>query len=365
MNYRHAFHAGNHADVLKHLVLARIFALLARKDAPLAYLDSHAGVGLYDLTGEQATRTGEWEQGIGRLWPLAEVPPPVADYLAFVRGLNPDGRLRFYPGSPELARRATRPQDRLHLNEKHPDDGRLLKANMADDDRVAVHLGEGWHVPRALMPTAEKRVVLLIDPPFEQADELSRCVDALKEALGRMRQTVGVIWYPIKAIRQLRRFHQALAGCGAPKLLQVELYVHPTDDPDRLNGSGLAIANPPWGLEDELRTVLPWLATQLAQSAGGWELNWLIEEQPAVETQPATVPKAGERSAAPAPASAARPGQPARTARGDKPFPANKASAGPDRVLKAGQRSGTPSAGSKGNGRANKPGASRGKPARG
>ncbi|WP_051231434.1 23S rRNA (adenine(2030)-N(6))-methyltransferase RlmJ [Stutzerimonas azotifigens] len=295
MNYRHAFHAGNHADVLKHLVLSRVLALLSRKEAPLAYLDSHAGVGLYDLAGEQASRTGEWEQGIGRLWNLPQVPAALTGYLDVVRALNPDGRLRYYPGSPELARRLTRPQDRLQLNEKHPEDGRLLKANMADDPRLAVHLGEGWHVPRALMPTAEKRVVLLIDPPFEQADELARCVEALKEALGRMRQTVAIIWYPVKASRQLRRFHQALAGSGAPKLLQAELYVHPTDDPERLNGSGLAIANPPWGLEDELRELLPWLATQLAQSAGGWQLDWLIEEQAAptakpVENKPGPVP---------------------------------------------------------------------------
>ncbi|MBA1273715.1 23S rRNA (adenine(2030)-N(6))-methyltransferase RlmJ [Stutzerimonas azotifigens] len=278
MNYRHAFHAGNHADVFKHLVLSQLFALLGRKDAPLAYLDSHAGVGLYDLSGDQASRTGEWQQGVGRIWGREDVPAALAPYLDVVRALNPDGQLRYYPGSPELARRLSRDQDRLQLNEKHPQDGRLLKDNMAGDRRVAVHLGEGWHVPRALMPTAEKRVVLLIDPPFEQADELSRCVEALKDALGRMRQTVGVIWYPIKDERQLRRFYQDLARSGAPKLLRAELHVHPTDDASRLNGSGLAIANPPWGLEEQLREVLPWLAAQLAQSEGGWRLDWLIEE---------------------------------------------------------------------------------------
>ncbi len=278
MNYRHAFHAGNHADVFKHLVLSQLFVLLGRKEAPLAYLDSHAGVGVYDLAGDQASRTGEWEQGIGRLWDLEDTPTALAPYLEVVRALNPDGRLRYYPGSPELARRLSREQDRLQLNEKHPEDGRLLRDNMAGDRRVAVHLGEGWHVPRALMPTAEKRVVLLIDPPFEQADELSRCVEALNEAHGRMRQTVGVIWYPIKDERQLRRFYQDLARSGAPKLLRAELHVHPTDDAGRLNGSGLAISNPPWGLEEQLRELLPWLAARLAQSEGSWRLDWLIEE---------------------------------------------------------------------------------------
>ena len=278
MNYRHAFHAGNHADVLKHLCIARILVLLAKKDAPYAYLDSHAGVGLYDLLGDQASRTGEWREGIGRLWEQPALPEALMNYLQVVRALNADGRLRYYPGSPELARRLSRPQDRLHCNEKHPEDGALLKANMAEDRRVAVHRGDGWHVPRALLPTAEKRVLLLIDPPFEQVDELQRCVKALNDALGRMRQAIVVIWYPIKDERQLRSFYQALAASAAPKLLRAELMVHPADNALGLNGSGLAIANPPWGLEDSLRELLPWLAEQLAQSQATWRLDWLISE---------------------------------------------------------------------------------------
>ena len=282
MNYRHAFHAGNHADVLKHYVLTRLIALLSRKEAPFAYLDSHAGIGLYDLRGDQASRTGEWLEGIARLWQATDVPDPLLDYLEVIRAMNPDGELRHYPGSPELARLLTREQDRLHLNEKHPEDGRLLKENMHGDRRVAVHLGEGWHVPRALLPTAQKRAVLLIDPPFEQADELQRCAQAMKESIARMRQAVVAIWYPIKDQRQLKRFYQDLQGTGAPKLLRVELLVHAADNADvGLNGSGLAIANPPWGLEDELRSVLPWLGQNLGQTQGGWKLDWLIEEQPA------------------------------------------------------------------------------------
>ncbi|MCY1440572.1 Ribosomal RNA large subunit methyltransferase J [compost metagenome] len=202
----------------------------------------------------------------------------MADYLQVIRELNPDGRLRYYPGSPELARRLTRPQDRLQLNEKHPEDGQLLRDNMAGDRRVAVHLGEGWHLPRALLPVAEKRALMLIDPPFEKADELERCVTALQEAIGRMRQTVVAIWYPIKDQRQLKRFYQGLEKSGAPKLLRVELRVHAADNALGLNGSGLAIANPPWGIEEELRQVLPWLAERLAQSQGGWQLDWLIGE---------------------------------------------------------------------------------------
>ncbi len=278
MNYRHAFHAGNHADVLKHLVLARLLAQLARKDAPYAYLDSHAGIGLYDLHGDAASRTGEWQDGIARLWAAGERPALVEDYLAVVAALNPDGGLRYYPGSPELARRLSREQDRLQFNEKHPDDGQLLRENMKGDPRVAVHRGEGWHVPRALLPTREKRLLMLIDPPFEQVDELERCVQAVSEAIGRMRQAIVAVWYPIKDLRQLHRFYQDLTRSGAPKMLRAELYVYPPEDAGRLNGSGLVISNPPWGLEDELRELLPWLAGLLAQGEGGCRLDWLIEE---------------------------------------------------------------------------------------
>jgi 23S rRNA (adenine2030-N6)-methyltransferase len=278
MNYRHAFHAGNHADVFKHLVLSRLIALMARKEQPFAYLDTHAGVGLYDLHGDQASRTGEYLEGIARLWQVEHPPELAADYLRVLRKLNPGGELRYYPGSPELARRLARQQDSLQFNEKHPEDGLALKENMKRDPRVAVHRGEGWHVPRALLPTPEKRAVMLIDPPFEQPDELQRCSKAIKEAIARMRQTVVVVWYPIKDEKSLRRFYQELTSTGAPKLLKAELLVHPTDTDTRLNGSGLAIANPPWGLEDELKALLPWLAQLLGQSGSSWRLDWPIAE---------------------------------------------------------------------------------------
>jgi len=278
MNYRHAFHAGNHADVFKHATLLRLAALLARKETPFAYLDSHSGVGRYDLAGDQASRTDEWREGIGRLWTLESAPAAFVGYREAVAALNPDGALRYYPGSPELMRQALRPQDRLLLNELHPEDGRLLKENMARDRRVAVHQKDGWLLPRALLPVPERRALLLIDPPFEKADELERCVKAVAEAIGRMRQTVIMLWYPIKDRRQLRRFHAGLQASGAPKLLNVELLIRAADDATRLNGSGLAIVNPPWGLEEELRDLLPWLADHLAQGEGSWRLDWLIAE---------------------------------------------------------------------------------------
>lgn len=276
MNYRHAYHAGNHADVLKHWLLTRCIALLQKKAAPIAYVDTHAGIGLYDLQGEEALKTDEWRDGIGRL--SASTHPLLADYLHAVRELNEDDELRYYPGSPEVARCLTRSQDHLYLNEKHPADGQLLKDNMRIDRRVSVHIGEGWHVPRALLPTEEKRLLMLIDPPFEQGDDLQNSVRALDETLARMRQAIVCLWYPVKDLAQLRRFYQALEKSNAPTLLRVELYVNKPDDPSSLNGSGMVICNPPWGLEDELKQLLPVLAETLQQGEGGWRLDWLIAE---------------------------------------------------------------------------------------
>ncbi len=242
----------------------------------MAYVDTHAGIGLYDLQGEEAVKTAEWQEGIARIW--ASPHPLLAEYLHAVRELNDDDELRYYPGSPELARCLTRSQDHLYLNEKHPEDGQLLKENMRIDRRVSVHIGEGWHVPRALLPTEEKRLLMLIDPPFEEGNELQRCTQALEETLARMRQAIVCIWYPVKDIAQLRSFYNSLQRGSAPKLLRIELYVDEPSDSSRLNGSGLIICNPPWGLEDELKQLLPWLAETLQSGKGGWRLDWLITE---------------------------------------------------------------------------------------
>ena len=276
MNYRHAYHAGNHADVLKHWVLTRCIALLQKKPAPIAYVDTHAGIGLYDLHGEEAIKTGEWQDGIARVWTSSH--PLLVDYLHAVRELNSEDELRYYPGSPEFARCLTRSQDHLYLNEKHPEDGQLLKDNMRIDRRVSVHVGEGWHVPRALLPTEEKRLLMLIDPPFEEGNELQRCAQALEETLARMRQAIVCIWYPVKDVAQLRSFYNSLQRGSATKLLRIELYVNEPNDASRLNGSGLIICNPPWGLEDELKQLLPLLAETLQQGKGSWRLDWLLTE---------------------------------------------------------------------------------------
>ncbi|AQZ94631.1 23S rRNA (adenine(2030)-N(6))-methyltransferase RlmJ [Halopseudomonas phragmitis] len=279
MNYRHSYHAGNHADVLKHAILLRMLQLLQRKEAPLCYLDSHAGTALYDLSGEQAGKTGEYRDGIGRLWSREDLPALLAGYREAVARHNPDGQLRLYPGSPQLLADHLREQDRMILSELHPEDAATLKQHFAAQAHIAVHQRDGYELPKAFLPVAEKRALWLLDPPFEKGDDLQRCVQAIQTGIQRMRQTVVALWYPIKDERQLKAFYQHMAEAGLPKVLRVELSVRPTDTSLGLNGSGLMLVNPPWPLWEELEQVLPWLSETLAQSGpGSWRMDWLAGE---------------------------------------------------------------------------------------
>lgn len=278
MNYRHSYHAGNHADVLKHAILLRMLQLLQRKEAPLCYLDSHAGTALYDLSGEQAGKTGEYRDGIGRLWSREDLPALLAGYRDAVARHNPDGQLRLYPGSPQLLADHLREQDRMILSELHPEDAATLKQHFAAQAHIAVHQRDGYELP-AFLPVAEKRALWLLDPPFEKGDDLQRCVQAIQTGIQRMRQTVVALWYPIKDERQLKAFYQHMAEAGLSKVLRVELSVRPTDTSLGLNGSGLMLVNPPWPLWEELEQVLPWLSETLAQSgSGSWRMDWLAGE---------------------------------------------------------------------------------------
>ena len=277
MNYRHSFHAGNHADVLKHAILLRMVTLLQRKDAPLCYLDSHAGTALYDLQGEDAGRTGEYRDGIGRLWTQDDLPALLADYRDAVARHNPDGQLRLYPGSPQLVADTLREQDRMIVSELHPVDAQTLKGHFADAPQIAVHQRDGYELPKAFLPVAERRALWLLDPPFEKGDDLQRCLRAMEQGIQRMRQTVIALWYPIKDQRLLRDFYRQIGAAGLPKVLRVELNVRPADTTLGLNGSGLMLVNPPWPLWEELEQTLPWMARQLAQSGpGDCRMDWLV-----------------------------------------------------------------------------------------
>ncbi len=283
MNYRHAYHAGNFADVLKHAVLALVLEHMRQKPAPFRVIDTHAGIGLYDLSSIEAGKTGEWESGIGRLWgkPFpADVAPLLAPYLAVVAAENPDGNLRWYPGSPAVARHALRADDRLVANELHPEDHARLAAHFRRDGQVKVLNLDAWAVLKAMLPPKERRGVVLVDPPFEEAGELERMAQGLVEAHRRFATGTVLLWYPIKERRAIMRFRRALTDTGLPKLLDAELRVRSDDDPGVLSGTGLVVLNPPYRLDDKLMTLLPFLAGSLAQGVGaGFELTWLAGER--------------------------------------------------------------------------------------
>lgn len=270
MNYRHAFHAGNHADCLKHALSHAILGGLLRKPAPFHVLDAHAGIGRYDLASEEARRTGEWQGGIGRLLHLHE--GPLAPWLALVRA---DGG---YPGSPALAAAMLRQQDRLSLVELHEADHATLRALFRRDRRVAVHRRDAWEAARALTPFPERRGLLLLDPPFEQPGEFARITAALAGLNRRARGTVAAAWYPIKGRAPARAFHQALRDSGLRDLLACELHLREPTDAARLDGSGLVVLNPPWGFEAQAREILAALHAHLAEPGGGWALERLAEE---------------------------------------------------------------------------------------
>lgn len=287
MNYRHAYHAGNFADVLKHLTLALITDYLKRKEAPFRVIDTHAGCGRYALDSVQAAKTGEWRGGIGRvLGPDARPLPPdaaqvMAPYLEAVRAENPAHGLTAYPGSPLIARHLMREQDVLVANELHPEDGVELKAALGRDRRVKLLALDGWIALRSLLPPKERRGVVLIDPPFEEEGELDRLASGLTEALRRFKTGTYVAWYPVKDPKPIAAFHAALAALAGPELLRVELMIRGGNAPDRLNGCGLIVANPPFTLADQLAAVLPELTERLAESSGArYRLDSLAQPAP-------------------------------------------------------------------------------------
>jgi 23S rRNA (adenine2030-N6)-methyltransferase len=280
MNYRHAFHAGNFADVLKHAILALALKLLTGKPKPLRVIDTHAGTGSYRLDAEQARRTGEWHTGIGRLLGPSAAPLPaemaalLAPYLDAVRCANPPGRLDVYPGSPALALALLRPTDRLIASELHPEDAASLRQCLRGDPRAKVLALDGWQALRALLPPKERRGLILIDPPFEEPGELERLADGLAEGVRRFATGTYLLWLPVKEPRQVASFRAALERLGLKRLHWVELHTETIATADRLAATALVILNPPFGLEAQLAELLPFLAERLATGPGsGWQFR--------------------------------------------------------------------------------------------
>jgi 23S rRNA (adenine2030-N6)-methyltransferase len=277
MNYRHAFHAGNFADVFKHSVLCLLLGHLAGKDTPFRVIDTHAGRGRYDLAGEEAVRTGESTSGIGRVPPTAPWPPGLDGLMAVVRSVNDDWpALRIYPGSPTIIRAALRPADRLTLVELSPDEVRFLRSDFAGDSRIVIRPGDAYAALKALLPPPERRGLVLIDPPFEDRDEFRLILAGLKQALRRWPTGIYAVWYPTKAADLVERFTAELGQLGRP-CLTAEFHMAACPDGERLNGCGLAILNPPWKLEDALAQLLPALRSALG-ATGEARVRWLAGE---------------------------------------------------------------------------------------
>ncbi len=283
MNYRHAYHAGNFADVVKHIILMRIVLYLQRKDQAFRVIDTHAGIGRYDLQGIEAGKTNEWQSGVGRLLDAkvdAKVAELIQSYLDIVRAENADGTMRHYPGSPLIVRHLLRRQDRLSALELHPQDAELLADVFEGDIQVRVTKLDGWLALGAHLPPKEKRGLVLVDPPFEVGGEFDRLVDGLVRAHKRFSGGIFALWYPVKDRQEVRRFVTALQETGIPKILRAELMIRAPSAEPRLDGTGMIIVNPPYTLDDELRAILPALSKILSEGQNaGFTLDWIRGEQ--------------------------------------------------------------------------------------
>lgn len=279
MNYRHAFHAGNHADVLKHITLMRVLNYLATKEKPLAVLDAHAGIGLYDLAGVEAFKTGEWKEGIGR---LIEAPPDgvagqlIKPYLEMIAAMNPGEVLRRYPGSPDISLGLLRRNDRLLLNELHPEDFRLLAARYGGDMRVRLFREDAGIAVKAQLPFPEKRGLVLVDPAYEVSDELERLSRLIMQGLKRMETCCFLVWYPVTTLAFAEQTVSMLQGLSKRPALDIRLMVREAFAAGGLAGSGLICINPPWTLHDDMQTIVPALAQRLGQGRWGrGHVTWL------------------------------------------------------------------------------------------
>jgi len=269
LSYRHAFHAGNHADVLKHVVVVQLLRYLNRKDKPYWYIDTHAGAGAYALREGYATKNAEFETGIGKLWGCKDkdLPPAVADYVGEVAALNPDGNLRFYPGSPYLAWRLMRDADRMRLFELHSTEIDILRAHFASAGRRAMlYDGDGFDGINALLPPPTRRALVLIDPSFEDKRDYARTLACVRECLKRFATGTYAIWYPQVTRLEAQRFPAQLKRLQPKNWLHVTLTVsHPPRDGFGLYGSGMFVLNPPYTLAATMQKTMPWLTRALAQ----------------------------------------------------------------------------------------------------
>lgn len=279
LSYLHAFHAGNHADVLKHCVLTLVLEYMARKDKPFLYIDTHAGAGRYDLRNDRATKIREYDTGIGRIWHHdADAPPAMQRYLQLLRALNPSGELRHYPGSPWIAQSLLRAQDRARLFELHPAEYQQLRALFAGNRQFRVEQGDGFQALSALLPPAERRAVILVDPPYEVKTDYPAVLAAITAAQRKFSTGVYLVWYPVLTRKQASRLASDFTRSGMRNMLLAELTIHADTQHAGMTGSGMILVNPPWQLAEALQSVLPYLQQKLAGEGGKYRVQQLVEQ---------------------------------------------------------------------------------------
>ncbi|WP_323640606.1 23S rRNA (adenine(2030)-N(6))-methyltransferase RlmJ [Pectobacterium polonicum] len=272
LSYRHSFHAGNHADVLKHTVQSLIITALKEKEKPFLYLDTHAGAGRYQLSGEHAERTGEYLDGIAKIWQRDDIPAELEPYMQAVRTYNHNGQLRYYPGSPLIARQLLREQDKLHLTELHPSDFPLLRNEFQKDVRTKVSRDDGYQQLKSQLPPLSRRGFVLIDPPYELKTDYQAVVKGIKEGHKRFGTGVFALWYPVVLRQHIKRMLKELEATGIRNILQIELAVLPDSDRYGMTASGMIVINPPWKLAAQMKSVLPWLHSVLVPEGTGHTL---------------------------------------------------------------------------------------------
>ncbi len=279
LSYRHSFHAGNHADVIKHTVLSLILTAMKEKEKPFLYLDTHAGAGRYLLSSERAERTGEYLEGIAKIWQRDDCPAQMEAYLTVLRHYNRSGQLRYYPGSPLIARQLLREDDKLNLTELHTSDYPLLRNEFQKDPRAKVQRADGYGQLKSQLPPASRRGVILMDPSYELKSDYQDVVTGMAEAYKRFSTGVYAIWYPVVLRQHIKRMLKGLESSGIRRILQIELAVRPDSDQRGMTASGMIVVNPPWKLEQQMTDILPWLHQVLVPSGHGHTLvKWVVPE---------------------------------------------------------------------------------------
>ena len=278
LSYRHSFHAGNHADVVRHIVQSLILNALKQKDKPFVYHDTHSGVGRNDLTHEWSEKTGEYKHGIARVWQQTEIPEEIQSYLESIQTLNNGDKLRYYPGSPRVARAHLRPQDRMVLTELHPSDYPLLEQEFHRDRQVSIYKEDGFKRLKASLPPQERRGLVLIDPPYELAKEYRDVVQAIYQSYKRWATGIYAIWYPVVNRCDIEDMIEGLEGLGIRKILQIELGVAADSNEHGMTASGMIVINPPWKLESQMNAILPFLKEAIAPATGHFKVDWIVPE---------------------------------------------------------------------------------------